>query len=225
MKRPRASKLLLIVLVLILGAAAQAQEDGLPVKHLPREGQTLVDFLPDGWMVEEEVSGDLNGDGGADIAAILIQDQPDFDASGLKSERQRGLVVLIGYENSGFHLAGTNDSLLHCTTCGGVKEGVGLDIKKGILVLSQLSGSRLYTETTWRFRYDHQTQRFILIGRDAENADGTLGTGKVESCNCLTGLKLTETYRHDRDGKRRITLSTTRGQCPKKTPFVEDVTG
>jgi hypothetical protein len=225
MKKPRIIKLSLIVLVLILGAAAQAQEDGLPVNHLPREGKSLQDFVPNGWIVEEQVSGDLNGDNVADFAAILIQDQPDFDESGVKTERHRGLMVLFGHENGTINLAGTNDSLLQCTTCGGVKEGVGMDIKRGVLIISQLSGSRLYTDATWRFRYDPQTRRFILIGKDTENADAALGTGTVESCNCLTGLKITETYRHDRDGKRKITVSTTRGQCPKKTPFLEDVSG
>lgn len=225
MTRIRILKLSLILLIYVMGGAAQAQEDGLPVKHLPSEGNSLHNFLPHGWIVEEQVNGDLNGDGVADVASILTQDKPDFDESGAKTERQRALIVLFGHEKDRFILVGANDRLLQCTTCGGVKEGVGMDIKKGVLVVSQLSGSREYTDDTWRFRYDPQTRRLTLIGRDVENADSALGTGKVESFNYLTGLRITETYRYDKQGKRKITVSTTRGQCPKKTPFIEDVGG
>jgi hypothetical protein len=94
----RILKLSLILLTLIMGAAAQAQEEGLPVKYVPREGHSLGDLLPHGWTVEREVNGDLNGDGVSDIAAILIQDKPDLDESGAKNERQRGLIVLLGHK-------------------------------------------------------------------------------------------------------------------------------
>lgn len=223
MSRLRCLKLALVALILLVAGVAPAQEKGFPVKDLPREGKLLGDFLPRGWVVEEQVYDDLNGDGVPDIAAILIEDKPDSDESGVKNERQRGLMVLLGREHEKLMLAGSNDRLLQCTTCGGVKGGVAIEIKKGIMIVTQFSGSREFTDDTWRFRYDPQTRRFILIGRDTENGDSALGTGKVESFNTLTGLKITETYRYDREGKRKITVSTKREKVPRKTPFLEDV--
>jgi hypothetical protein len=225
MKGLRYLRLLLILLMLTMRGAAQAQEEGLLVQALPSAGRSLGDFLPQGWTVEQEVHGDLNGDGGTDIAAILIQDNPQLDASGAPNERQRGLIVLLRHEPNTLIRVGTNQTLLQCTTCGGMKEGVAIDIKKGVMIVGQMSGSREFTDETWRFRYDAQTRRLLLIGRDIENGDSGLGTGKVESCNYLTGLQITETYRYDQKGDRKITVSTKRGKCSKKTVFIEDVKG
>src|ERR1051326_8590043 len=111
MKRLSGLRLSLLLLMLTLGGAAQAQEEELPVQALPPEGRALGDFLPQGWTVEQEVHGDLNGDGVTDIAAILIQDKPQFDASGALNERQRGLIVLLHHEPNTLIRVGTNKTL------------------------------------------------------------------------------------------------------------------
>jgi len=208
---------------MLITAIASASDDTLPVKQIPREGSSLQAFLPNGWTVEMQKSGDLNGDGTADILAMLIQDKPALDPDGVVNQRYRGLIVLLNTSDNAFRLAGTNDSLLQCTTCGGVKGTVYMDIKKGVIILSQMSGSREFVDVTWRFRHDAKTQRFLLIGKDVENGDSILGTGTIESCNCLTGQKITKTYRYDQTGERKIILRTTKGGCPKATPFLEQI--
>jgi hypothetical protein len=120
-----------LLLLILLGWAAQAHTEGLPVKDLPHAGKSLVDFLPTGWRVEDEANGDLNGDGVSDIAAILVQGEP----VSAEDEPQRALIVLLGRDKEGFALAGTNNKLLECKGCCGVKEGVGISIKKGIFVM------------------------------------------------------------------------------------------
>jgi hypothetical protein len=215
MKIMRLSLLLLIV----LGWAAQARTERFPVKDIPPEGKSLVDFLPKGWIVEDQAKGDLNGDGVSDIAAILVQGKPDS----AEDEPQRAVIVLLGRDKEKFIPAGTNDKFLECKGCLGVKEAVGISIKKGVIVVDQMSGSREFSNETWRFRYDPKTQRFVLIGRDLDTGDGMQGTGTIESCNFLTGRKITETYRYDENGERKIATSTKREKCPEKTPFIEDV--
>ncbi len=215
--------ILLTALMLAIGSAVQAREDGLPVKRLPREGQSLRDFLPRGWTIEEQAGGDLDGDGVEDIAAILVQEKPVVDKNGVESELERGVIVLLGKQKGRFRLAGTNNTLLGCTKCLGVKEGVSIGIKKRVVIVGQMSGSREFTDETWRFRYGAVNQRFILIGRDVESGDGMVGTGKIESFNYLTGIKITETYRYDEKSERKITISTKKGKGPKATPFMEDV--
>ncbi len=100
---------------------------------------------------------------------------------------------------------------------------MGISIKKGVIVVDQMGGSREFSNETWRFRYDPKTQRFVLIGRDLETGDGMRGTGTIESCNFLTGRKITQPYRYDEKGERKIAASTKTEKCPEKTPFIEDV--
>lgn len=222
MKRMKIIRLSLLLLI-VLGWAAQARAEGFPVKDLPPEGKSSADFVPAGWSVQEEVSSDLNGDGIPDIAAILIQGKPDSDPAEAEDDLQRALIVLLGRDKEKFVPAGTNDKIIRCKGCGGVKESVGISIEKGVVVLRQMSGSREFTDETWRFRYDPQTRRFILIGSDLETGDSVRGKGTTVSSNYLTGRKITATYRYDKKGERKIATATKKGECPRKTPFIEDV--
>jgi len=212
-----------LILLILAGGTARARSEGFAAGELPREGKSLRDFLPRGWTVEREASGDLTGDGVEDVAAVLIQSEPESVEGGEGDELQRALLVLLGREKGGFAPAAVNDDLLPCRGCGGVKEGVSIAISKGVIVLQLTIGSREVTGDTRRFRYDPRTRRFILIGRDIDSLDSVLGTGRLESFNCLTGLRITETYRYDKEDRRTI-LSTKREKRTPKTPFLEEVT-
>jgi hypothetical protein len=209
----------LFLLMLSLSSVVPAQEKAIDLSHLPREGRLLADFTPPGWAVEEKADGDLNTDGIADIAAILVQSSSGPNAE----EGQRILLVLVGGANGKFSLGGSNGELLMCIHCGGVKESADVDIKKGIVIVSQLIGSREFTDQIWRFRYAAKSRRFVLIGKDVTHGDGALGTGMKESFNFLTGIKISESYRYDQKRDREITLSSKKEKIPKRTPFLEDV--
>lgn len=223
MRRHGTLKLWLILLALTAWSV-QAGAAGFSAKDLPRAAKSLSDFVPRGWSVETEVSGDLNGDGTTDIAAVLIQDIPESAETGAGDELGRVLLVLLGDEKEGFVPAGVNDDLLLCRGCGGMREHVGIEIAKGVVIVEETGGSRQSTSETWRFRYDPRTRRFVLIGRDSDSRDSVVGKGTEVRFNTLTGLKVTETYRYDKSGEHRTTLSTKREKRPAKTPFMEDVT-
>jgi hypothetical protein len=209
----------LLLLLLSLSSRVPAQEKAFDLSQLPREGRSLADFTPPGWEDEEKADGDLNADGIADIAAILVQSSSGPNAE----ESQRILLVLVGGANGKFSLGGSNGELLMCVHCGGVKESAGVDIKKGVVIVSQLIGSREFTDQIWRFRYAAKSRRFVLIGKDIRHGDGALGTGKKESFNFLTGIKISESYRYDQKRDREITRSSKKEKIPKRTPFLEDV--
>jgi len=169
--------------------------------------------------VEDQARGDLNGDGIADVAAVLVQgDQGQAD-----DQSDRAMIVLLSRGKAKFILAGTNDTIFQCKGCGGAKEGVGISIRKGVVIATQSSGSREFVSETWRFRYDSPKQRFVIIGNDLETGDGLEGTGASESSNYLTGQKITESYRYDENGNQKIVCSSKKGKIPRKTPFMEDV--
>ena len=211
-----------LILFIILLWTVESRAEGLPVKDIPATGKSLNAFLSKGWTVEDQASGDLNGDGVSDISAILIQGK----AGGTIREADddpRALIVLLGHDKGAFTLAGTNDRLLQCRGCGGVKEGVGISIRKGVIIVRQMTGSREFSDETWRFRYDPRKQRFVLIGRDTESGDGMLGTGTIVSFNYLTGRKITKNYRYDKKSENKTVTSTKQENGPRKTPFMEDV--
>jgi hypothetical protein len=205
-----------MLFLIMVGFAAQARGEGFTIKDLPTEGKSLADFVPKGWAVEDQASGDLNGDGVSDIAAVLVQSESE-------DGMQRALIILLGRGGDKFIRAGASDKVLQCKGCGGIKEGEAISIKKGVVVIDQWTGSREFAKTTWRFRYDTQTQRFVLIGKDIDSADAMRGTGKIESFNYLTGQKIIEIYHYDEKGERKIATSTKKEKGSNKTPFVEDV--
>ncbi|MFZ6733675.1 hypothetical protein ACO0LG_17240 [Undibacterium sp. Ji42W] len=179
----------------------------------------LRDFVPPGWTVENQVSGDLNGDGLADIAAVVVEGKSTTD------DRQRGLIVLQASAGKGYSVLGSNSKLLQCQGCGGVKDGINVTIKNGVLVVSQYSGSREYSVYTWRFRLDAASQRLQMIGIDEEEADGMVGKGSTVSTNLLTGLQISESYQYDEKRDRKVILSSKKGKVAKSVTLLEDAVG
>src|ERR1044072_5278636 len=146
-------------LMLILPALVAAQE-GTPIdkSKVPAIADSPAKFAPSGWKVEEQVSGDLNGDGVSDYTWTRVEDKPATDSEGTATERARALVVVL---QTGGKLvrAAVADKLLQCTRCGGAFFGVtesqaNAAIEKGVIVLDQDHGSRNLTNTTYRFRFD-----------------------------------------------------------------------
>jgi hypothetical protein len=85
-----------------------------------------------------------------------------------------------------------------------------------VIVVDQDHGSRDVANTTYRFRYEAETQRFILIGFDYADRDRAVGTVTSESTNYLTGTRIVMKGK----GKRDVT---TRTQIPKKKIYLDDV--
>ncbi len=207
-----------LLLAATLHNSGQAQQNLLFGKKLPATAPALRDFVPTGWIVESQVSGDLNGDGMADIAAVLVEGKSTAD------DRQRGLIVLLA-AGKGYSLLGSNGKLLQCQGCGGVKDGVNVAVKNGVLVVSQYSGSREYSVYTWRFRMDAASQRLQMIGIDEEEADGMVGKGSTVSTNLLTGLQISESYQYDEKRDRKVILSSKKSKVAKSMTLLEDAVG
>ncbi|BBB68096.1 hypothetical protein UNDYM_3843 [Undibacterium sp. YM2] len=219
MKLSTSLQFTVLLLTVALHSNSQAQQSTVFGKKMPATAPALRDFVPPGWMVESQVSGDLNGDGLADIAAVLVE------GKGATDDRQRGLIVLQASAGKGYSVLGSNGKLLQCQGCGGVKDGVNVAVKNGVLVVSQYSGSREYSVYTWRFRLDAASQRLQMIGIDEEEADGMVGKGSTVSTNLLTGLQISESYQYDEKRDRKVILSSKKGKVAKSMTLLEDAVG
>jgi hypothetical protein len=192
---------------LLLPPFCIAQEPNLIRKsQIASEADSLEKFVPAGWKIEEQVTGDLNDDNLSDYAVKLVKDKPARDSNDIATERQRALLIVLQKQGGMLARAALATRLLQCTHCGGSFYGVSespanLHLDKGVIVVDQDSGSRNLTNTTYRFRYDAATQQFILIGFDYADADRATAQVVAESTNYLTGVRIVTRSKGNRDLK------------------------
>ncbi|HET7314480.1 hypothetical protein [Salinisphaera sp.] len=102
-------------------SAAATDINRPPPVHYPAvsaEGADIAVFVPSGWRIEKQETGDLNGDGRADRALILHDDDPalrvplPFDDSSKVDTNPRLLVVLFARAEGGFRRALANHTLI-----------------------------------------------------------------------------------------------------------------
>ena len=144
-------------------------------------------LIPDGWRVEQQTRGDLNGDGQSDMVLKLIQ-------SGTDADRERALQVLLSTP-SGWQELAFAPRLLLCASCGGVmgtEDGshIKVEINDGILVVEQLRGSREAMQIIHRFWIDRDSRELVRIGEDINPYDRANGNQITDSRNFLTGKRL-----------------------------------
>ena len=195
---------LLSALSVVLAASVAAK----PLDGLQAEGATAADFAPTGWKVESTLAAELDGVAPPDLVVVLLGpgdvDQP------------RALVWLHGRAKGGFTLIDSNVGMLACFQCLGVKGGDGapeLSVKKRVLTVSSMGGSRQSYSATHRFRFEAGLVR--LIGVDHWNGDTLSGEGSTRSDNLLTGVSIVEEQpaEEDEEGKptgRKRSKKTTR---------------
>lgn len=177
-----------------INAGAQEAESTLDKNLIPLQASEITKFVPRGWMIEKRLSADLNGDNLSDYVLELVEKKPAKDSNGDATERARALVVALHNQDGTLSRAAVATRLLQCTRCGGAFYGVvespaNVSIERGVIIVGQEHGSRDVTRTTYRFRYDAETQRFILIGFDYADADRLTGNDSSESTNYLTGMR------------------------------------
>jgi hypothetical protein len=213
----------LFVIILCVGTSSFAQDEAgkIDVSLIPAHAKDAVSFVPAGWKIEEQVAGDLNGDSLPDLVLKLVEDKPSKDADDMPTERGRALVIALAEKDGTLKRAGVADKLLQCTRCGGAFYGVvetptSVTIEKGVVIVEQDHGSRNLTNTTYKFRFEPATQRFMLIGFDLADADRLTAQVVSESSNYLTNSRVVTRSKGDRDVKTKSGLS-------KHKFYLEDV--
>ncbi|MGJ7901314.1 hypothetical protein [Lysobacter sp. 1R34A] len=158
-----------------LGAApAMAQSGPIPAMS----AEQVAGMLDGGTRLEKRIDGVLNGDG--DIDTVLVG----------RGEDRRSLTVWLAYRSEvdfGHQPVGTLQ--LDPYPLG----DADLSIRKGVLVIEDLTGGTTATQSTYRYRYDSKAERMRLIGLDAQNYSRTNSHGTVKlSWNLLTGDRIVE---------------------------------
>jgi len=195
---------------------------------VPLTATTPSEFIPPEWTIEKQISGDLNGDGKADLALKLVQARRGTDSSAPTA--QRALLILLGgiTQTHQWRRAALATKLLQCTACGGALYGVQespaqVAIVNHVLIVKQDHGSRNVVGQTFRFRYDAKLEKFLLIGLDLTDRDRATGALVEESTNFLTGRKLVTKAQFDERRQKYLTRSSTRSRVAVRPIAIEDV--
>ncbi|MGG6269287.1 hypothetical protein ACQ4M3_26030 [Leptolyngbya sp. AN03gr2] len=183
--------------------------------EFPAQGASMQSLVPKGWKVESTAQGDLNGDLRPDAVLRLIRTSGE--------DRVRVLLVLQQQSNGQWRRVGFAPRLLLCSTCGGMLGSIDIKIENGVILVDQLRGSREAVNTLHRFWIDKASNRLVLIGFDMNVRDRATGDETRESSNFLTGQKITEKYRPNRQGTDIELVSRQRSTIPKTTRAIEAV--
>ena len=174
---------------LMLAAPPSFAHSPVAPPELPKRAASVAGFVPPGWVIEKQLSGNFNRDGRAD--ALLLLRMADADNSAVHVSTPRVLAVLLGTRN-GYELSASNGRLVPQVDLNSQEDPMadgelsvrpgGFDIKLG---MSAGIGSYLGAVLNYRFR--HQNGCFRLIGYDRlETHRATLDTRDL-SVNFLTG--------------------------------------
>ena len=99
-------------------------------------------FVPSGYKIMKQETGDLNKDGIPDAVLVLIdkkEEKEKIDAEDVP----RLLVITFGVQGGGYALSAVSEDAILCKTCGGVFGDPFADLKivRGTIVIDHYGGS------------------------------------------------------------------------------------
>lgn len=108
----------LLVLAGLVTAGGPAQAAPVPVPVLPAQATQLKQFVPPGWVIEQQLKGDLDGDGRADRVLVLQASDPAnivrdnrLPPDVVRNLNPRLLAIVLA-QKSGYRLALQNSTLI-----------------------------------------------------------------------------------------------------------------
>lgn len=151
-----------------------------PVKlQVPRPDEaSLLSYGPDNATIETRLDADFTGDGLNDVAFVAA------------SEDARVLIVMIAYADelsSGIEPVGKTALEEHPLG------SANLSVKKGVLIVEDLTGGTTAINVLYRYRFDKAEHRMRLIGDDVSQYSRTNNHDAFEvSTNRLTGVSISK---------------------------------
>lgn len=211
--------LLLVFLSLTTGVHASPEDLVPPVAFpaIPAHAQTRAGFVPDGWIVEKESQGDLNGDGVPDWMLVLHMNDPKnvvensgFGVSELDTNPRMLVVAFADKAASRYSAALVDHNLIPRHTNPVMDDPLeDVTIVKGTLqvsLVSFMSAGSWYTSQT-RFTFRYQYGCFKLIGYDRTETKRNTGETSAVSVNFLT-RKVKTTEGNIEDDREKVSWKT-----------------
>jgi hypothetical protein len=192
----------MLLALLALPASGAAAQDFVipPVSYppLPAAATTAQGFVPKGWPIEAQASGDLDGDSRADLALVLRSEDPANVIRETMCEERfdtnpRILALLLARPDGGYRVAVQNHTLISrrenpCEVDSFSDPGQ-IAIERGTL---RIDLERMMSAGGWdsgnaTFKWRWRDDSLRLIGFDYSNVKRNTGALTVISINYLTG--------------------------------------
>ena len=173
-------KKLVFIIFLVIGTNAFGQT-------IPKMAKSPTEFVPAGYVVFEEIQGDLNKDNQADYIFIIKgTDKDKFVKDEYRGEldrNRRGIIIAFKNKNQ-YELALENrDCFSSENEDGGVYYApeLSVSINKSNLIVHYAHGRYGY----WSYNFRYQSSDFDLIGYDSSQNHGPIVERSV-SINLMT---------------------------------------
>lgn len=204
------------------GESGSSEEQNLDARRISTDGAGPQDFVPPGWKIAARVEGDLNSDGHPDqVLQLVTADTPDDRSDTDAAPEAQSLLILLA-DGSKLRRTGLASKLLLPIV---PQYSLDLTISNGVLGVKQDYGMSDVIDLRHLFRYEPQTGRFLLIGKEVFFYTRPLNGDTVKTSeNYLTGVRLITTG-HFRSGVGTVNETTKREQIARKKVYFEDVDG
>ena len=172
-----------------------------PTKVKKLDKEEFLDFIPEGYIVKDWRTGNLNRDDQDDVVIILEEEgdgtttadaaqgaeggagagaspQNDYELN----EKKRPVMLLTRNKNGELKFAGRNDNIVLCSDCGGVfgDPYSAITIKNGYFSIEHYGGSNWRWTRIMTFKYSEQNKTWYLH-KDGGDSFHTSNPDKVES--------------------------------------------
>ncbi len=174
-ERPAMSSRTSSVLLSSLLAAAMCASAADRIQPPKPTEEELAAYMPDGAKIETRLDADVTGDGMADVVFVAANDEV------------RVLRVMMAYVdefNTGHEPIG--EAAMETYPLG----SASLSVKKGVLLVEDLTGGTTAIQSLYRYRFDPKARRMRLIGDDVTLYSRTNAHDSTAiSTNRLTGAQ------------------------------------
>ena len=184
------------IFVLTLSSQSVAQEVVIPDVIYPTlvsEAPDVAGFVPKGWKLDHQQSGDLNGDGLSDLMFVLIDDDPKNFVSDASfsvnpvNTNPRILAVAFADKSKAYKLVLQNHTLIPRIIEPMFEDPLQKDaslISNGSFTIAFYGFGGTIWQPQLQFRYQHN--KFELIGFEDSRVERNSGTTVSASVNYLT---------------------------------------
>lgn len=195
-------------------------DDSSPALRVPITAPNPQNFVPAGWKIAARTKGDLNGDGREDeVLQLVTADTPD-DRSETDAAPDKHVLLILVADAGKWRRAGLASDLL---VPAAPQYSLELSVAGGVLAVKQSYGMTDVIELKHLFRFDVQSGRFLLIGRDSFFYTRPTSADTVKTSeNYVTGVRVTTTG-HFRRGAGVVNETSKREPIERKKIFFDDV--